>query len=146
LFYNENINIQLSCSQKGVFDVTLCDKVCQWPVAGRWFLPGISVSSTNKAAHHDITKILLKGTLSTITLTPNSNPNCDYECTWWRLVQTHNVCTELDIYVLISVHNTFLYVTTFIMYAKKSNDYKAKKVLNSDWYPPYLSLKHVLIR
>jgi hypothetical protein len=27
---------------------TLCDKVCQWLVAGRWYSPGPPVSSTNK--------------------------------------------------------------------------------------------------
>ena len=27
---------------------TLCDKVCQWSVTGRWFSPGPPVSSTNK--------------------------------------------------------------------------------------------------
>jgi hypothetical protein len=27
---------------------TLCDKVCQWLAAGRWFPPGTPVSSTNK--------------------------------------------------------------------------------------------------
>jgi hypothetical protein len=32
----------------GVLDTTLCDKVCQWLVAGRWFSPGTPVSSTNK--------------------------------------------------------------------------------------------------
>jgi hypothetical protein len=33
--------------------------------------PGIPVSSTNKTDHHDITEILLKVALSTITLTQN---------------------------------------------------------------------------
>ena len=41
---------------------TLCDKVCQWLVAGWWFSP---VSSTNKTDHHDITEILLKVVLNT---------------------------------------------------------------------------------
>jgi hypothetical protein len=36
---------------------TLCDKVCQWLVTGRWFSPGIPVSSTNKTDRHDIAKI-----------------------------------------------------------------------------------------
>jgi hypothetical protein len=35
-------------------------KVCQWLGAGRWFSPGIPVSSTNKTDRHDITEILLK--------------------------------------------------------------------------------------
>ena len=40
-------------------------KVCQWFAAGRLFS---LVSSTNKTDHHDITEILLKMTLNTITL------------------------------------------------------------------------------
>jgi hypothetical protein len=34
----------------------------------RWFSPGSPVSSTNKTDRHDITEILLKVTLNTITL------------------------------------------------------------------------------
>ena len=45
---------------------TLCDKVCQWLVTGRWFSP---VSSINKTDRHEITEILLKVTLSTIKQT-----------------------------------------------------------------------------
>ena len=33
---------------RSVPDTTLCDKVCQWLAAGRWFSPGTRVSSTNK--------------------------------------------------------------------------------------------------
>ena len=45
----------------------LCDKVCQRHAAGRWFSLGILVSSTNKTNSHDITEILLKVALNTIT-------------------------------------------------------------------------------
>ena len=38
---------------------TLCDKVCQWFVTGRWFFPGTPVSATNKTDRHDITEIVL---------------------------------------------------------------------------------------
>jgi hypothetical protein len=41
-------------------DTTLCDKVCQWLAAGRWFSPGTPVSSTNKTDCHDMTELLLK--------------------------------------------------------------------------------------
>ena len=34
---------------------------------GWWFSPGIPVSGTNKTARHDITEILLKVALNTIT-------------------------------------------------------------------------------
>ena len=44
-------------------------KVCQWLVAGLWFSPGTPVSTTIKTDHHNITEILLKVTLNTITLT-----------------------------------------------------------------------------
>jgi hypothetical protein len=47
---------------------TLCDKVFQWLVTGRWFSPGTLFSNTNTTGHHDITDILLKVVLSTITL------------------------------------------------------------------------------
>ena len=36
--------------------LTLCDEVCRWSAAGRWFSPSIPVSSTNKTDLHDITK------------------------------------------------------------------------------------------
>jgi hypothetical protein len=36
----------------------------------RWFSPDTLVSSTNKPDHHDMTEILLKVALNTITLTP----------------------------------------------------------------------------
>jgi len=46
-----------------------CDKVCQWLAAGQWFSPGTPVSSTNKTDCHDISEILLKEELNTITFT-----------------------------------------------------------------------------
>ena len=52
-----------------VLDTTLYDKVCQWLAAGRWFSSGTPLSSTNKTDYHDITDILLKVALNTITLT-----------------------------------------------------------------------------
>jgi hypothetical protein len=39
-------------------------------MTGWWFSMGTPVSSTNKTDHNDITKILLKVALNTITLTP----------------------------------------------------------------------------
>ena len=50
---------------------TLCDKVCQWHEAGRWFSPaGTPVLSTNKSDRHDIIEILLKVALNTIATNP----------------------------------------------------------------------------
>jgi hypothetical protein len=54
----------------GVLDTTSCEKVCQWLAAGQWFLqvlwfpPPLKLTGT-----HDITEILLKVALNTITLT-----------------------------------------------------------------------------
>ena len=52
-----------------VSDTILCDKVCQWLAAGWWFSLGTLVSSTNKTDCHDVTEIVLKVALNTITLT-----------------------------------------------------------------------------
>ena len=60
-----------SGSWRGLFDTTLCDKVCQWLKASRWFSPGTLVSSTNKTDRHDITEILLKVVLTTINHIPD---------------------------------------------------------------------------
>ena len=49
-----------------VLNTTLCDKVCQCLVTGRWFSPGTPVSSTNRTDRHDITELLLKVALNTI--------------------------------------------------------------------------------
>ena len=54
-------------SWRGVLDTALRDKVCQWLAIGRWFFPGTPVSPTIKSDHHDITEILLKMSLTTIT-------------------------------------------------------------------------------
>jgi len=62
--------------RRGVLDTTLCDKVCQWLVAGRWFSPGTLVFFTNKTNCHDITEILLK-----VALHPNP----------WTLQRVHNI-------------------------------------------------------
>ena len=58
-----------SHSWQGVLATTLCDKVCQWIAAGQWFSLGTLVSSTNKIDSHDISEILLKVALNTITIT-----------------------------------------------------------------------------
>jgi hypothetical protein len=42
-----------------VLDATLCDKVCQWLAAGRWFSPDTLLSSSIKTDRHDIIEILL---------------------------------------------------------------------------------------
>jgi len=44
----------------GVLTSTLCDKVCQWLVAGQWFSPGTPVFPSNKTGCHNITEISMK--------------------------------------------------------------------------------------
>jgi hypothetical protein len=57
---------------RGVIKTTLCHKVCQCLATGRWFSPGIPVSSNKKTDCHEITEILLKVALNTINQTkPN---------------------------------------------------------------------------
>ena len=46
-------------------------KVCHWLATGRWFSLDTPVSPTNKTDHYDITEILLKVALNTISLTLN---------------------------------------------------------------------------
>jgi hypothetical protein len=53
-------------SRRRVLDAKLCDQVCQWVATCRWLSP---VSSINKTDRQDITEILLKVALNTITLT-----------------------------------------------------------------------------
>ena len=93
-----------------VLDTTLCsDKLCQWLAAGRWFSPGTRVSSINKSDHNDITEILLKVALNTITigltnskrfLLPYTFVHVDYrEYTCIKITYTgiHFVCLHTDI-------------------------------------------------
>ena len=52
--------------QKGCTPLaTVSDKAYQLLAHGRWFCPGIPVSSTNKTGCHDIAEILLKVPLNT---------------------------------------------------------------------------------
>ena len=55
--------------RRGVLYATSYDEVYQCLVADRWFSPGTPISSNNKTDRHDITEILLKVALNTITLT-----------------------------------------------------------------------------
>ena len=57
-------------TKRGHQNTAFCEKVCQWLATGRWFSLGTPVSSINKTDLHDITEILLKVALNTITLIP----------------------------------------------------------------------------
>ena len=78
--------------------------ICRWLSACRWFSPGTLVSSTNKTDRHDITEILLKVVLTTITLTHQflllvfhllSVKNLDVKC----------LCTNLEVLLDIFICN-----------------------------------------
>ena len=92
---------------QGVFDTTLCDKVCQWLVTGCWFFLGTPVPPTNKTGRLDITEILLKVALNTITLTLYRNTQMNsrqkYTCTskWKSLNSNWTYNKSQDKQVLI---------------------------------------------
>ena len=75
----------------GDLDTTLCDKLCQWLAAGWFFFP---VSSTNKTDHHDITEILLKVALNTITQTLHEFEKFHLFSEWSRAQQMYNFSCE----------------------------------------------------
>jgi hypothetical protein len=77
-------------------------RIRQWLVAGRWFSPDTSMTCGRslvfsgyslflqpiKTDRHDITEIMLKVTLNTITLTTiPAFHTYNFECTWWRVFQ-----------------------------------------------------------
>jgi hypothetical protein len=72
-----------SCSWRGVLHTTLCDKVCHWLATCQWFSPGSPVSTTNKTDSHDITELLLKVAL--ITITPQKSI---LSVNWWHFLPT----------------------------------------------------------
>jgi hypothetical protein len=80
--------------RRGVLDTTLCDKICQWLACqtGRWFSPRTLVSSTNKTDHHNITEILLKVALNTVT--PNPWPYLHGFQIFWPLAYLINFIIE----------------------------------------------------
>jgi hypothetical protein len=46
-----------SCWWQGLLDATLCDKICQWLTAGRWFSPGTRFPRPLKVALNTITPL-----------------------------------------------------------------------------------------
>jgi hypothetical protein len=78
--YEVPITTKVVSSWRGVLDTTLCDKV----------RPDTLVSSTNKTAHQDITEILLKVALYTITTTPQiSKHRNDNDRRRWKSTTCH---------------------------------------------------------
>ena len=98
---------------RGVLITTLCDKVSQWLVAGRWFSLGTTVSSTNKTDCHDIAEILLKVAFNTIILNPSTGILVYYSFSiyeWIRCGTIKNIkyfsCNLTDTFVLLSICST----------------------------------------
>ena len=90
-----------------VLNTTLCDKVCQWLATDQWFSPGIPVSSTNKTDPYDITKILLKVALYTLT----SNAPVNFHAYFIRLTILFK-CTS----TLLFTGGTFIYNFMIMLY------------------------------
>jgi hypothetical protein len=101
--------------RRDVLDTTLCNKVCQWLAAGRWFVPATPVSSTNKTERHDITEIVLKVALATmkqisvmlILKTKNNISFNEWKCyypiqyikkCWVKLLSDYNIKCICTIY------------------------------------------------
>ena len=94
--------------RRGVYDPTLRDKVCQSFAACLLFSSGTLVSSTNKTDCHDITEILLKVALNTITLVC-STPS--YICKIDKYFKQYSfrsyISSTHDICVIIIVHRYY---------------------------------------
>ena len=119
-----------SHSWRGIFDTT-CHYVCQWLAVCRWFSLHITVSTTNKTDHHDITEILLKKSgvkHHNLTLIPSRIVSLSRIWIFWlcslvfliakssnylatqcldfhrtQFWQKRVVCTELDLYIIFIV-------------------------------------------
>ena len=95
---------------RGVLYTTLCDKVCQWLAAGQWFSLGTRLSSTNKTDCQDISEILLKVALNTITLTLTHWPDI-----FLMICNTNLIfCTELNIVMYKFPSVLWIFNTIFI--------------------------------
>ena len=79
---------------------TLCDKVCQWLAASRWFSPCTPVSSSNKTDCHDITEILLKVALNTIKQTNKQTLTNSFVSYSWNVVTKGSSLNEPPYWIL----------------------------------------------
>ena len=119
-----------------VLDTTLCDKACQWLAVGRWFSPGIPISSTNKTDRHDITEILLTVALNTITL-PHS---------LWRM-EIKMAFLATHFYYMQYRNHTFFQLTRKAPYKKQFkyslNFLSASHIRNLLSYSPFECYVHI---
>jgi hypothetical protein len=91
--------------RRGVLDTTLCNKVWPWLAAGRWFSPGIQVSSNNKTDRHHITEMLLKVTLNTIFQYTIQNNTCHLKVSfisvWISILQVSAHFVDFVAWILV---------------------------------------------
>jgi len=85
--------------RRDVLDTILCDIVYQWLATGRMFSRDTPISSTNKTDRHDITEILLKVAVNTITLTLF----CQRVMELWKARIIKNNGSELVILLTVSI-------------------------------------------
>ena len=74
-------------------------------VAGRWFSPGTPVYSTNKTDRHDITEILLKVELNTIS---PANGMAITECLY--VIDYISACFDQQTKKMKSEHFRYIYI------------------------------------
>ena len=77
---------------------TLCDRVCQWLVVGRWFSLGAPVSSANGTDSQDVAEVWLKVVLNTIAL-----PYWSLLKLWCLFLPLSGELFLIQLYVIISV-------------------------------------------
>ena len=83
-------------------EATLCDKFVSDLRQVGGFFQGTPVSSTNKTVRHNITEILLKLELSTISLTPYN-----YVCNWYAV--GYSICFIIVFLVKEIINQTINY-------------------------------------
>ena len=89
----------------------LCDKVCQWLATGWWFSSGLLVSSINKTDCHNITEILLKVVLNTITLSNKQSIIIGVESKKIQIIKQLYWCSHISWYGILMCFNSSHYLT-----------------------------------
>ena len=115
----------------GVFDTTLCDKVCQLLAVRRWLSLDTPFSYTNKSDCHDITEILLKVALNTISPGEHTKVSIVYfqfatdevlDMVWIPLISPC-FCVCLKAMTQISFWHSYFYVKKFQVWRRNDPYY-----------------------